>query len=115
MNSDPIGPRIYSGFGGQVDFIRAAARSRGGVPIIALPSTARGGAVSRIVPTLAEGAGVVTTRADVHWVVTEHGAVNLFGRSLRERAEALIGIADPRFRDELQDSLTEATREPTRG
>jgi acyl-CoA hydrolase len=100
--SDSIGPYIYSGFGGQVDFIRAAAHSKGGRPIIALPSTAKGGTMSRIVPFLKEGAGVVTSRADVHYVVTEHGAVNLFGKNLRERAELLIRIADPAFQDELE-------------
>ncbi len=100
--SDSIGSYIYSGFGGQVDFIRGAARSRGGRPIIALPSTAKRGEMSRIVPVLKEGAGVVTSRADVHFVVTEHGAANLFGRNLRERAEALISIADPKFQDELE-------------
>jgi acyl-CoA hydrolase len=99
--SDSIGASIYSGFGGQVDFIRAAARSRGGKPIIALPSTAKKGAESRIVPVLKPGAGVVTSRADVHYVATEYGVVNLFGRSLRERAELLIGIAHPGFQDEL--------------
>jgi acyl-CoA hydrolase len=100
--SDSIGPYIYSGFGGQVDFIRGAAHSKGGRPIIALPSTARRGEMSRIVPFLKEGAGVVTSRADVHYLVTEHGAVNLFGKNLRERVEALISIADPKFRDELE-------------
>jgi acyl-CoA hydrolase len=105
--SDSIGSYIYSGFGGQVDFIRGAARSRGGRPIIALPSTAKGGLMSRIVPCLKEGAGVVTSRADVHWVVTEHGAVNLFGKNLRERAEALIAIADPRFHDDLERAARE--------
>lgn len=100
--SDSIGPYIYSGIGGQVDFIRGAARSQGGRPVIALPSTAKSGAMSRVVPFLKEGAGVVTSRGDVHWVVTEHGAVNLFGRNLRERAELLISIADPRFRSELE-------------
>ena len=99
--SDSIGPLIYSGFGGQVDFIRGAAHSKGGRPVIALPSSAKGGKMSRIVPYLKEGAGVVTSRADVHWVVTEFGAVNLFGKNLRERAEALIGIAHPDFKDEL--------------
>lgn len=99
--SDSIGPRIYSGFGGQVDFIRGAASSKGGKPIIALPSTARDGKESRIAPMLKHGAGVVTTRADVHYVVTEHGVAHLFGKNLRERAQALIGIADPKFRDEL--------------
>ncbi|MFN8180044.1 MAG: acetyl-CoA hydrolase/transferase C-terminal domain-containing protein [bacterium] len=99
--SDSIGPLIYSGFGGQVDFIRGAAHSKGGRPVIALPSSAQGGKTSRIVPFLKSGAGVVTSRADVHYVVTEFGAVNLFGMSLRERAKALIGIAHPDFRDEL--------------
>jgi acyl-CoA hydrolase len=99
--SDSIGQYIYSGFGGQVDFIRGAARSKGGKPIIALPSTAQGGKTSRIVPTLKPGAGVVTSRADVHYVVTEYGAVNLFGKNLRERALALISIAHPAFREEL--------------
>ncbi len=101
--ADSIGSAPYSGVGGQPDFVRGAARSRGGRSIIALPSTARGGSVSRIVPTLAAGAGVVTTRADVDAVVTEHGVAHLRGRSLRQRAEALISIADPRFRDQLLD------------
>jgi len=99
--SDSIGPYIFSGFGGQVDFIRGAARSKGGKPVIAVPSTAKRGEMSRIVPFLKQGAGVVTSRADVHWVVTEFGKINLFGKNLRERAEALIGIAHPDFRDEL--------------
>jgi acyl-CoA hydrolase len=99
--SDSIGAYIYSGFGGQVDFIRAAARSKGGKPIIAIPSTAQKGKTSRIVPFLKKGAGVVTSRADVHYVVTEHGVANLFGKNLRERVEALISIADPQFQDEL--------------
>ena len=101
--SDPIGTKPYSGFGGQVDFIRGAAHSKGGVPIIALPSTAQHGAISRIVPVLAGGAGVVTSRADVHYVVTEHGVAYLHGKTLRQRAEALIAIAEPRFRQELED------------
>jgi 4-hydroxybutyrate CoA-transferase len=100
--ADSMGRSIYSGFGGQVDFIRGASRSRGGRPIIALPSTARDGAVSRIVDTLAEGAGVVTSRADVQYVVTEHGTADLRGRSLRERAKALIECAHPDFRDDLR-------------
>jgi acyl-CoA hydrolase len=99
--ADSIGRRIYSGIGGQMDFIRGAARSAGGKPIIALPSTAKGGTISRIVPVLDDGAGVVTTRGHVHWVVTEYGAVNLHGRTLRERAELLAGIAHPDFRGEL--------------
>ena len=99
--ADSIGPRFYSGVGGQIDFIRGAARSKGGLPIIACLSTAMGGKVSRIVPMLNEGAGVVTTRNDVHYVVTEHGVANLYGKSIRERAKALIGISAPEFRDEL--------------
>jgi 4-hydroxybutyrate CoA-transferase len=101
--ADSLGTRPYSGFGGQIDFIRGAARSKGGVPIIALPSTARGGSVSRIVPVLEPGAGVVTSRGDVHYVVTERGIAYLHGKTLRERAEALIAIADPRFQGELED------------
>jgi acyl-CoA hydrolase len=101
--SDSLGIKPYSGFGGQVDFIRGATRSKGGVPIIALPSTARGGTISRIATVLEPGAGVVTSRADVHYVVTEHGIAYLHGKTLRERAEALIAIADPYFRDELED------------
>jgi acyl-CoA hydrolase len=101
--ADSLGTRPYSGFGGQLDFIRGAARSKGGVPIIALPSTAMGGNVSRIVPVLEPGAGVVTSRADVHWVVTERGIAYLHGKTLRERAKALIAIADPRFQQELED------------
>lgn len=103
--SDSIGFTPYSGVGGQVDFIRGAARSRGGVPIIALPSTAKDGTVSRIVPALRPGAGVVTSRADVHWVVTEYGAVNLHGKTLRQRAEALVSIAHPAFRAELERAI----------
>lgn len=103
--SDSIGFAPYSGVGGQVDFIRGAARSRGGVPIIALPSTAQGGAISRIVPALKPGAGVVTSRADVHWVVTEYGAVNLHGKTLRQRAEALVSIAHPAFQAELERAI----------
>ncbi len=101
--SDSIGTRPYSGFGGQLDFIRGAARAKGGVPIIALPATALDGKVSRLVPVLEPGAGVVTSRADVHYVVTEYGIAYLHGKTLRERAEALIAIADPRFRQELED------------
>ena len=99
--ADSIGARPYSGVGGQLDFVRGASRARGGRAIIALPSTARRGSVSRIVPTLAPSAGVVTSRADVHDVVTEYGVAHLRGRTLRQRAEALIGIAHPSFRAEL--------------
>ena len=100
--ADSIGHRIYSGIGGQMDFIHGAALSEGGKPIIALPSTAAGGKVSRITPLLKPGAGVVTTRGHVHYVVTEHGAVDLYGMTLRQRAEALISIAHPDFRAELR-------------
>lgn len=103
--ADSIGHRIYSGIGGQMDFIRGAAMSPDGRAIIALPSTAVGGTVSRIVPELAPGAGVVTTRGHVQWVVTEYGAVNLHGLSLRQRGDALIGIAHPDFRGELRRQL----------
>jgi acyl-CoA hydrolase/GNAT superfamily N-acetyltransferase len=99
--ADSLGYQIYSGIGGQADFIRGAALAPRGKPIIALPSTARGGTVSRIVPHLSEGAGVVTTRGDVHYVVTEYGVAYLHGKSLRERATALIQIAHPRFREHL--------------
>jgi acyl-CoA hydrolase len=103
--ADSIGFRIYSGIGGQMDFIRGSALSRGGKPIIALPSTAAGGRVSRIVPALKEGAGVVTTRGHVNWIVTEYGAVNLFGLTLRQRGEALISVAHPDVRGDLTRSL----------
>ncbi len=101
--ADSIGARFYSGIGGQVDFIRGAARSRGGVPVIALPSTAKGGAVSRITAELPAGSGVVTTRGDVHWIVTEYGARNLHGRTIRERARMLIEIAHPDYRAGLEE------------
>lgn len=112
VNADSIGCRFYSGIGGQVDFLRGAARSPGGRPILALPATARvrkrtpDGAethetVSRIVPMLAPGAGVVTSRGDVHHIVTEWGRVDLHGLPVRQRARALISIADPQFRDDL--------------
>ena len=103
--ADSMGHTIFSGIGGQMDFIRGAARSAGGKPIIALPSTAAKGTVSRIVMELKPGAGVVTTRGHVRWVVTEHGAVNLHGMTLRERGEALISIALPDFRAELRREL----------
>jgi len=100
--ADSIGHRIYSGIGGQMDFIRGAALSEGGKPIIALPSSAKNGQISRICMELSPGAGVVTTRGHVHWVVTEYGAVNLHGKTLRQRAQALISIAHPDFRSELE-------------
>jgi 4-hydroxybutyrate CoA-transferase len=105
--SDSIGPTIYSGFGGQLDFIRGSAASKGGKPIIALPATAKKGALSRIVPKLKEGSGVVTTRADVHYVVTEFGAVNLWGKNLQERARDLIKIAHPDFHEMLEKEARE--------
>jgi len=99
--ADSIGTKIFSGIGGQVDFIRGAAHSEGGKPIIALPSITKDGDVSRIVPQLNPGAGVVTSRGDVHYVVTEYGVAQLFGKTLKERARELIRIAHPKFRDEL--------------
>lgn len=99
--SDSIGTKFYSGIGGQVDFIRGASRSEGGKPIIALPSTTKDDKISRIVPTLKQGAGVVTSRGDVHYVVTEFGVASLFGKSIQERAKSLIEISHPNFREEL--------------
>ena len=100
--SDSIGTRIYSGFGGQVDFIRGAAQSKGGKPIIALPATTKDTEASKIVPYLKQGGGVVTTRADVHYVVTEYGVAYLHGKNLRQRAAALINVAAPKFRQDLE-------------
>ncbi len=99
--ADTLRGRFFSGIGGQVDFIRGASRSRHGRPIIALPSTARGGTMSRITAMLDEGAGVVTSRGDVHYVVTEYGVADLWGKNIRQRANALIAIAHPDFRAEL--------------
>jgi len=99
--ADSMGHSVYSGIGGQVDFIRGAAHSEGGKPVIALLSTAKGGTLSRIVGELTPGAGVVTSRGDVHWVATEFGITNLHGKNLRQRARALIEIAHPDFREEL--------------
>jgi len=99
--SDSIGPKPYSGIGGQVDFIRGAAHSKGGLPIITICSTARNGSISRIVPALKPGAGVVTSRGDVHYVVSEYGVAYLHGKNIRQRAEALIAIAHPNYREEL--------------
>ncbi len=99
--SDSIGYQFYSGIGGQVDFSRGASMSKGGKPIIALPATAKNGTVSRIVPHIAEGSGVVTSRGHVHYVVTEYGVASLRGKSIRERALELIRVAHPKFRPEL--------------
>jgi len=101
--SDSIGNQFYSGIGGQVDFLRGASRSKGGKPIIAISSTAKNGTISRIVPMLSPGAGVVTSRGLVRYVVTEHGVAYLHGKSIRERARALIQIAEPKFRAELYE------------
>jgi 4-hydroxybutyrate CoA-transferase len=101
--SDSLGTYFYSGIGGQVDFLRGASRSKGGKPIIALPSTAKNGEISRIVAQLTPGSGVVTSRGLTRYVVTEFGVAFLHGKSIRERAKALIGIAHPTFRDELYE------------
>lgn len=101
--SDSIGNQFYSGIGGQVDFLRGASRSRGGKPIIALASTAKQGSISRIVPMLSPGAGVVTSRGLIRYVVTEHGVAYLHGKSIRERAKSLIEIAHPKFREQLYE------------
>ncbi len=99
--SDSIGSQFYSGIGGQVDFLRGAARSKGGKSIIAISSTAKNGAISRIVPMLSPGAGVVTSRGLIRYVVTEYGVAYLHGKTIRQRAQALIDIAHPKFREEL--------------
>jgi 4-hydroxybutyrate CoA-transferase len=102
--ADSMGSYLYSGVGGQVDFVRGAARSKGGMPIIAMLSTAKKETISRIVPTLTPGAGVITTRNDVHYVATEYGVADLYGRTVRERAKALVEIAHPKFREELAEA-----------
>ncbi len=105
--ADSIGPKLYSGVGGQLDFIYGASLSDGGVPIIALPATAKGGSLSRIVPMLKQGAGVVTSRYHVHYVVTEYGVADLYGKTIRQRAQALTSVAAPQFRDELTRTAKE--------
>jgi acetyl-CoA hydrolase len=105
--ADSIGTKLYSGVGGQMDFIYGASRSPDGVPIIALPATALDGTASRIVPMLQPGAGVVTTRYHVHYVVTEYGVASLYGKTIRQRAKALIEIAAPQFRDGLRRAARE--------
>ena len=99
--SDSIGSQFYSGIGGQVDFLRGASRSKHGKPIIAISSTAKDGTISRIVPILSPGAGVVTSRGLIRYVVTEYGVAYLHGKTIRERAQALIDIAHPTFKEEL--------------
>ncbi|HEY9683076.1 MAG TPA: acetyl-CoA hydrolase/transferase C-terminal domain-containing protein [Oculatellaceae cyanobacterium] len=101
--SGSIGTQLYSGFGGQVDFVRGAVRSKGGKAIIAIPSTAKNGKISKIVPLLAAGAGVVTSRGDVHYVVTEYGIADLYGKNLNQRAQSLIAISHPDFRENLEE------------
>jgi len=103
--ADSIGPKLYSGVGGQLDFIYGASLSKGGVPIIALPSKTKD--FSRIVSMLKHGAGVVTSRNHVHYVVTEHGVADLYGKTIRQRAQALINVAHPEFRDELKKQAQE--------
>ena len=103
--ADSIGTKLYSGVGGQLDFVYGASRSKGGVPIIALPSTAKD--ISRIVTTLKQGAGVVTTRNHIHYVVTEYGVADLYGKTIRERAHALINVAHPDFKDQLTKEAQE--------
>ena len=108
--ADSIGPRFYSGVGGQFDFIYGASLSEGGIPIIALPSsltTRDGKLVSRITPFLKAGAGVTTTRNHIHYVATEYGIVDLYGKTIRQRAKLLISIAHPAFRDELSFKAAE--------
>ncbi|HCW77232.1 MAG TPA: 4-hydroxybutyrate CoA-transferase, partial [Candidatus Marinimicrobia bacterium] len=106
--SDSMGRKNYSGIGGQVDFIRGAARSKGGKPIIALPSTAKRDTQSRIVLDLKPGAAVTTSRGDVHYVVTEYGIAYLHGKSIRARAKSLIDIAHPNFQESLQEQAIAA-------
>ncbi len=107
--ADSIGPRFYSGVGGQVDFIYGASRSKGGLPIVALPATAtiKGQTVSRIVPMLRQGGGVVTTRNHVRFIVTEHGVADLYARTIRQRARMLINVAAPEFREDLERQARE--------
>ncbi len=105
--ADSIGTRFYSGVGGQLDFVRGAGRSKGGMPFIAFLSTAKNDTASRITPTLEPGSGVVTTRNDVHYIATEYGVASLHGKTIRERALALIRIAHPKFRDELTHKAKE--------
>ncbi|MFW9949672.1 MAG: acetyl-CoA hydrolase/transferase family protein, partial [Candidatus Thorarchaeota archaeon] len=105
VSADTLGTQQYSGVGGQVDFVRASSLSPGGKSIIALPSTNKSETISRIVPQLNEGACVTTSRNDIHYVVTEYGVANLRGKTVRQRAIALINIAHPKFREEIQQKF----------
>jgi acetyl-CoA hydrolase len=108
--ADSIGPKLYSGVGGQLDFVYGASRSKGGVPVIALPSTNTlrdGTVISKITPLLKHGAGVVTTRNHVRYIVTEYGVADLYGKTIRERATQLINIAHPDFRNDLKKQAQE--------
>jgi 4-hydroxybutyrate CoA-transferase len=105
VNAEMISSRQFSGVGGQVDFVRGASRSKGGKSIIAMPSTAAGGKLSRICVELDRGAAVTTSRNDVHYVVTEYGVAELRGKSLRQRAQALIAVAHPDFHAALQKAV----------
>ncbi|MCL2616156.1 MAG: 4-hydroxybutyrate CoA-transferase [Defluviitaleaceae bacterium] len=109
--AETMGHKQYSGIGGQLDFLRGAAASKGGKPIVTLPSTAKGGTISRISAVLKAGTAITTTRNDIHWVVTEHGAVNLVGRSIHERAKLLISIAEPKFREQLERDFAESMKQ----
>jgi RimJ/RimL family protein N-acetyltransferase len=111
--SDSVGGQFYSGIGGQVDFIRGAGMSRGGRPIIAMPATACNETVSRVVSEVSQGAGVVATRGDVHYVVTEYGIATMRGRSIRERVMELIQIAHPKFREQLLEDMLQSSKVPT--
>lgn len=101
--ADSLGDKIYSGVGGQIDFVYGSTRAKGGKAIIAMPTTTRKG-ISKIVPALDLGSGAVTTRNHIHWFITEYGAVNLYGRSLQERAKLIISIANPKFQEELEEA-----------
>jgi acetyl-CoA hydrolase len=105
--SDSMGTRIFSGFGGQLDFIRGAMRSKGGKPILAFASTTKNDTISKIVPTLTPGSGVVTTRGDVQYIITEYGIADLYGKTLRQRTKLLIDIAHPNFREDLEKKARE--------
>ncbi|MBI5403645.1 MAG: acetyl-CoA hydrolase/transferase family protein [Ignavibacteriae bacterium] len=105
--SDSMGTRIFSGFGGQLDFVRGAMRSKGGRSILAFPATTKNDTISKIVPMLTPGSGVVTTRGDVQTIITEYGIADLYGKTLRERTKLLINIAHPKFREELEAKARE--------